>query len=400
MGGKNFGTEARRFTTAEHDAMFMLARSRTAHFFTSMRTYQPLKGKETHGDIDILAGWAGLGWAAPKGSARGDVEPVDGADLTGVTIASEPADLICWCNAIAHAVGATQWIRSGSCLSTAVPASVLFDAVPTLPGAAAATDFFQVDFMLFPPEAVEFGVFAFSHGSGLMLLAPLLRQSTRVHGLMLHAHCLEFRQHPFPGLRAVDTHLSHSGAEICKWLGLDYAVWAKGEFDSMDDVYRWLSTVDDDSLAAVALKNIARKGIDRSGRKGTHHKSRLELYPEFIAFLQSTKWAPGAEERAAIAAEVELEREPAPEAKLDPDHPKPLTPAEERVLEYWGQRGAYDALVAALEPEARLLHERQSRPKGLVKFPPKRGSLAEGTTGEGTEEGTAASNGAAATETA
>ncbi|WOO77147.1 uncharacterized protein LOC62_01G000737 [Vanrija pseudolonga] len=384
MGGKNFGTEARRFTTAEHDAMFALARERTGHFFTSMKTYPPLTSKATHGDIDILAGWAGLGWAPPKGREGGVVEGADPFDatLTTVTLSSDSADVRRWCNAIAAAVGATEWQRSGGCLSTRFPASALYAAVPSLASPHDAADFFQVDFMLFPPEGVEFASFGYSYGSALMLLAPLLRQGTGVHGLVLHAHCLIFRHSPFPGLRPVDTHLSHDAAALCKYIGLDHATWLRGDFDTMADVYAWLSTAEEGSITAKALRRIARKGIDRDGRKTSHHKGRYDLYTDFIQYLQASAWAPSAEERAelearAAAAEAERgEREPTPARELDPDNPTPLTPAEVDALEYWGAKGAYAALVAELEPEARLLHSRQNKPRGTVKFPPKRGPRA------------------------
>lgn len=398
MGGKNFGTEARRFTTAEHDAMFALARERTGHFFTAMKTYPPLKTKATHGDIDILAGWHGLGFAPPKGKAQGivggadDGERVDPHDptLATVTIDSDPADLRRWCAAIATAVGATEWQRSGGCLSTRFPASALYAAVPSLAAPHDADDFFQVDFMLFPPDGVEFAAFGYSYGSALMLLAPLLRQGTGVHGLVLHAYCLVFRHSPFPGLRPVDTHLSHDAAALCKYIGLDYATWQRGDFDTMADVYAWLSTAEDSSITAKALRRIARKGIDRDGRKSSHHKSRRDLYTDFIAFLEASPWGPSDEERAEIEARVEREREPTPAPELDPDNPTPLTAADVDVLEYWGTKNAYAALVAELEPEARLLHQRQNKPRGTVKFPPKRGpravAAAEGAAGAGVSE--------------
>lgn len=190
MGGNAFGAQAARLSIAEYEALRAHLRSRLTPFFEPVDTSPYLSTKSSHGDIDLLCGWTGVGWPTGKGRAEGKVHKQDSnkievgdedkkeggaeknngealfaqtgaplslantdstasspaphsyddlgdllaaAGLSSITITSPPESLDTWCEIVTRHIGGTHWLRLGSQMSVSVPMAVVHSALAARP---------------------------------------------------------------------------------------------------------------------------------------------------------------------------------------------------------------------------------------------------------------------------
>ena len=119
MGGNAFLTPAHRLTTVQLEEL-------TSHVANLLRPIFPLTAplrafttKETHGDLDLVCAWEGMGVLHDMRGAESG-----GADYEYVQTGK--VAMRDFCESIAAAVGAVRWKRGGGEISCAVPVTSVF----------------------------------------------------------------------------------------------------------------------------------------------------------------------------------------------------------------------------------------------------------------------------------
>lgn len=374
MGGNAFPTPAKRLSSADHAALQAYCLARLPFSPMSIPIY--FSSKASHGDVDILCGWTGIGFENAKGQSAGVAAATPAtvdtneAHLVDVDISSSPATIDRWCADLAHKVGGTRWLRNGSEVSIAVPIGVVESdkidapsavepdaqhANPVEPETAitAATptdDFYQVDLLLLPPESVPFVEFAYSYGTVLYLLGHMARYAT-TDSVIVHTHCVILRSRPYARKPPIDVVLSCEARAVCEWLGIDYDAWLRARFDNVEELFAWFASVRPGSIGEPALRRFAEYGMD--GKPRSNRASAAVA--EFGAWLRAHGWDVAAD--GDVQSPTTTKKPILSSQMTDPDDPTPLMDAEIDVLNYWGKLAEYNAKVETVREE--LKEERE-----------------------------------------
>ena len=112
MGGNAFHTHAERLTTAQLRLLYTYTTSHLSMLFDGIDTYRFYADKATHGDLDLLCGWA-----EAEGPMRGE-ERYDDAEKEETTTRT-------LCEEMAKALGIEVWVKRGGAASIGIPCKLI-----------------------------------------------------------------------------------------------------------------------------------------------------------------------------------------------------------------------------------------------------------------------------------
>ncbi|WVQ75862.1 hypothetical protein IAR50_005495 [Cryptococcus sp. DSM 104548] len=377
MGGSAFDQQATRLTQDQHTRLTKIITDLVAPFFQGTSAPRSVASKDSHGDVDIICGYAG--------ENRGGQEEWDPENKTiiplkgGKVVVGQWADeLRAMAVEIFGVIGAVGLRRHGDSLNYRVPLSVLDETNTD------SDKFYQVDLELVPPAAIEFKTFLTSYGSTSFLLGRCLRFYSR--SVVLHLTHFAFRHAPFFGIPPINITLTSDPVEFCKWFGLDYQVWkTEGTNWRWDwQFWKWMTDVEDGTPAAVAYKRMIRR-MKRDGAPTSSGKKDGFLIGFYKYLCEKSKWSKAWEDENATLVEEGQEgasessrgkREQVPidvQSIIDIDNPAEYGEGGAAVLEYWGKEEAYKelfeqtkALAAPIASSQKIKLEKKARQKALL----------------------------------
>ncbi|WWC68166.1 uncharacterized protein I206_102089 [Kwoniella pini CBS 10737] len=284
MGGNAFGVPAQRLSHAQYSILKTHVHEALSPLFDQILTPRNLSSKNDHGDLDVLAQYS---QALPYGdeeyipapdplllevinnlalkpalAPRTVLKELRGSNSGGEfkvwgtgkmdNVKDEDVDRVRnLCGQIRESIGATAWRRRGSEVSFKVPCYMIDRQHE------GSDQFFQVDVIFVRPENIHFHYMMSSYSSTGLLLGRLVRHYSK--NLTLHLTHLIIRHSPYPGISPIDVTLTSSPEEFCKWFGLDYQAWqdaGENGWAEIEDLWKWLTNVSDDSIAAQAIRKI------------------------------------------------------------------------------------------------------------------------------------------------
>lgn len=348
MGGNAFPpTTATRLTSTQHTALLAYCRARLP--FTPIAAPRYLTSKVTHGDLDVLCGWDGVGYSPGKGGARGVLTPGEHDLDPDLKMTSPAPEVNAWCHALTARLGGTKWTRSGAQVTIAVPATVI----------GGSDGFFQVDLMLFPPETTPFVTFTYSYSATVVILSHFARYAADTHAMTVQAHCVLLRIRPFPGHKALDVILTSDPGTFCQWLGLDFGAWQDESFDDLADLFRWFARLRPRSPGELALRRLATYG-----QYSESNNRKLYVLDTFGTWLRQNGWTLSENSNTTVPPPPLSPPVPSPSTPatmLDLDSPRPLTLPERNQLAYWGKEDAYESQLATLTASLKVEKEAMAR---------------------------------------
>ncbi|ODN79494.1 hypothetical protein L202_03464 [Cryptococcus amylolentus CBS 6039] len=373
MGGSAFDQQASRLTQEQHARLTRIITDLAAPFFQGTSAPRNTASKKTHGDVDVICGYAGekCGGQEEWDPESKTLVPLKGGKL----VAGQPADeLRALAVTLMGAIGAVGLRRHGSSLNYKVPLSIL-DATET-----SSEKFYQVDLALVAPGDIEFNTFLTSYGATSFLLGRCLRFYS--HSVVIHLTHFVFRHAPFFGIPPIDITLTNDPAEFCKWFGLDYQVWKTEGLQWRWDwqFWKWLTDVEDGTPAAVAYKQMIRR-VKRDGAPVSFGK-RDRFPSEFYRYLlERSKWSKEWENTTSAEEGSESDssrgkRKQVPDEMqsiIDIDNPAESDEGGAAVLTYWGKEKVYQelfeqrkALAAPIAESQKFKLEKKARQKALL----------------------------------
>ncbi|WWC86680.1 uncharacterized protein L201_001557 [Kwoniella dendrophila CBS 6074] len=333
MGGNAFGVPAQRLAQPQYDRLKDHVLNTLSALFKQMETPRNLLSKTDHGDLDVLIGYSDHvqggdeEWTAltkedilkihrsstdiptpdpmleeviaklgikPAGSTASTLIDLSRSNHGGqiqiigtgkMLSGKEVDDLRELCGKMRECIGATAWRRRGPEVSFKIPCELISGDK----GVNIGDDhFYQVDALFVPPENLEFNLMMSSYSSTGLLLGRVLRTLSR--SFTLHLTHLIVRHSPYFGIPPIDITLTTSATEFCEWLGLDYQVWKhEGQtWVNESDLWRWMTTAKEDSIAGQAIKRMAKKSRSPVNEEfGGKRRRRADFADRFYDWLQN-----------------------------------------------------------------------------------------------------------------